>query len=297
MSHFTVAVFTKEGQTVEELLAPYQENNMGDCPREYLEFHSVEDEYRNKYENDGVEMVKMPDGRLLYTWDEEFRVKGQIGFGSGTHQVPDEYEKVFVRHKERYSDFDAFMKEWAGYEGKDLETGKYGYWENPNAKWDWYQIGGRWQGLLLVKDTAKADVGEVSLTVGEGHEDETPAPKGYKWVDSAKIKDIAWDKMCEIAYEERIKSWEEAIQGGNEFISEYVYGVKPEMTKEEYLNKVVAFSTFAVITPDGKWYEKGQMGWWAVVSNEEENWDEKYKERFIDTANPDWILTIVDCHI
>jgi hypothetical protein len=69
------------------------------------------------------------------------------------------------------------------------------------------------------------------------------------------------------------------------------------MTKEEYLNKTSVFSTFAVITPDGKWYEKGQMGWWAVVSNEEEDWNEKYKERFIDTADSEWTLTIVDCHI
>jgi hypothetical protein len=39
------------------------------------------------------------------------------------------------------------------------------------------------------------------------------------------------------------------------------------------------------------------MGWWGISSNEEADWDKKYKERFIDTANPAWILTIVDCHI
>lgn len=37
MSHFTVAVFSDGSKTVEKLLAPYQENNMGDCPKEYLE--------------------------------------------------------------------------------------------------------------------------------------------------------------------------------------------------------------------------------------------------------------------
>ena len=79
MSHFSVAVFTETGteEEVKRLLAPYQENNMGDCPKEYLTF--VEDE-----------------------------------------------------------DFDI-----------DEETGKHGYWENPNAKWDWYQLGGRWPGLLV----------------------------------------------------------------------------------------------------------------------------------------------------
>jgi len=57
------------------------------------------------------------------------------------------------------------------------------------------------------------------------------------------------------------------------------------------------FTTFAVILPDGKWYEKGEMGWWACVSNEEAEWEEKYKERFLDNADPEWTLTIVDCHI
>jgi hypothetical protein len=297
MSHFTVGVFMKEGQTVEELLAPYQENNTGNCPKEYLRFYDVEEEYRKEYENNSVEMVKMPDGRLLYPWDKEFRVKGQFGYGSNTHKVPENYERIQVKFKDKYSDFDTFMKDWAGYENKDPETGKYGYWENPNAKWDWYQIGGRWQGMLLVKDTAKADIGEVSLVVGKGHEDKTPAPKGYKWVDSAKVKDIVWDKMQEITAKEREKTWEEAMDKEYESIREAYFGVKPGMTKEEYLNKMSMFSTFAVITPDGKWYEKGQMGWWAVVSNEEEDWDEKYKERFIDTADPEWTLTIVDCHI
>ena len=38
MSHFTVMVI---GDNPEEQLAPYQENNMGDCPQEYLEFNDL----------------------------------------------------------------------------------------------------------------------------------------------------------------------------------------------------------------------------------------------------------------
>lgn len=32
MSHFTVAVITDSPDNLEKLLAPFQENNMGDCP-------------------------------------------------------------------------------------------------------------------------------------------------------------------------------------------------------------------------------------------------------------------------
>jgi hypothetical protein len=54
MSHFPVLVV---GQDVEQQLAPFQENNMGDCPREYMEFTDHEDDYRHDYDNEGAEMV------------------------------------------------------------------------------------------------------------------------------------------------------------------------------------------------------------------------------------------------
>ena len=60
------------------------------------------------------------------------------------------------------------------------------------------------------------------------------------------------------------------------------------------------FSTYAVVTPDGEWHEKGSMGWWGCSSetaDEAKDWEERYRERFLDSADPDWILTIVDCHI
>lgn len=50
MSHFTVAVFSDGRKMVEELLAPYQENNMGVCPKEYLEFVSATEREREVYE-------------------------------------------------------------------------------------------------------------------------------------------------------------------------------------------------------------------------------------------------------
>lgn len=76
MSHFAVAVISDGTKKVSELLAPYQENNEGTCPKEFLEFHNVEEEHREDYENGGTEYVLMPDGRRLLPWDEEFRVDG-----------------------------------------------------------------------------------------------------------------------------------------------------------------------------------------------------------------------------
>lgn len=52
--------------------------------------------------------------------------------------------------------------------GFEQRNGVWGYWSNPNAKWDWYQLGGRWSGEYL------------------HHRD------GYA-VDQALKRDVDWD--------------------------------------------------------------------------------------------------------
>lgn len=230
MSHFTVAVFTEDnGKTVDALLAPYQENNMGDCPKEYLQF--VEDE----------------DGDL------------------------------------------------------DKEVGKRGYWANPNTKWDWYQVGGRWSGIL--KATCGYD-GYPSITNLLARI--TAKPGRY---DSAKIKDIDFQPDPETR-QRAYRFWEVVVEGSplaegedsRNFFSLYKpeYYIKRYGTKDAYADCESAFTTFAVITPDGQWHGQGEMGWWACSSETPEEalaWETRYRERFLDSANPEWRLTIVDCHI
>lgn len=73
MSHFTVAVITEGVPTTEKIekaLAPYQENNMGDCPKEYMEFHSLSKEYKDEYETGTTERVRLKDGTLVYPWSD-----------------------------------------------------------------------------------------------------------------------------------------------------------------------------------------------------------------------------------
>ena len=108
----------------------------------------------------------------------------------------------------------------AKYFGDSDKDGNIYETTNPDARWDWWEEGGRWEGLLKV---------------------------GSERVNSARVKDIDFDS-------------------------------KP-------------FTTFAVLTPDGEWEE--QDVYWGT----DPNWEKHYKERFIDTAGPDMILTIVDCHI
>lgn len=154
---------------------------------------------------------------------------------------------------------------------------------NPNAKWDWWQVGGRFNWQLETKDGQKTN--------------------------SAKVKDIDF-KIDQRLYKEALRIWEVAVEkdklrpGENKDGFFMLY--RPEFYINRYKNKetyamcVSTFNTYAVITPDGKWHAIGNMGWWGCSSESDEevyDWQVNFKKRFIDTADPEWTLTVVDCHI
>jgi hypothetical protein len=71
------------------------------------------------------------------------------------------------------------------------------------------------------------------------------------------------------------------------------------MPEDEYarIQRNRAISSFAIIK-DGKWYERGEMGWWGMVGNEkdEEVWSEEFTKLF-NSISDDTLVTVVDCHI
>lgn len=301
MSHFAVAVISDGTKTIEELLAPYQENNMGDCPKEYLEFNNVEEEYRQQYENGGATYVFMPDGRRLFPWDEEFRVDGSFGFGSETHEVPEHLEQRLIPYKETFVTFDDYMREWCDYE-KDPETGEYGYWENPNAKWDWWLCGGRWRAQVRASEGDCAPYPKYNFGGETTWEEATDYPLEH--FDQAKLGDMIWDRdeTEEKRLNDQWRAWVdgEEVEGVDDPPPLAVIRTKQYGDRETY---VLCNSTMwwrAVITPDGKWHEVGEMGWWGMSSEsggELVEWARAFKERFIDPYPPEYVLTVIDCHI
>jgi hypothetical protein len=220
MSHFTVLVKVDKDRlekhdgnleaAVGELLAPYQENNMGDCPREYMEFNDVEDEYREEFETKTVEVVVTPDGEMLYPWDTRFNHPVEGDPFEKKRVIPDDCVVKEITMKEKFGDFDTFMQEWAGYRERNPETGKYGYWENPNKKWDWWQIGGRWRGMLRLKEGAPATYGERSAVCVMSAERDGD-PEGYlkddpHMSDIARVGDIDFEGM-DLEVDLKIDDW------------------------------------------------------------------------------------------
>lgn len=118
-------------------------------------------------------------------------------------------------------------------------TGTYKSTYNQNSKWDWYCIGGRWNGKLT----------------------ETPDnTDGY---------------------------------GGE--LAENSLSVTTLL--ERYENTGDLFTFWAVVTPDGAWHEKGEMGWFGLSSNnvEEEAWRDTLLQ--ICRKYPNHNITLIDAHI
>ena len=329
MSHFTVLVCVPPHilathcgnieDAVAEMMAPYQENNMGDCPEEYLEFNETEDENLEEYQSKTSKMVRLTDGRLICRYSVEFREIPQVELiGSVEVEVP---------HTERFDTFEEYMKEYCGYNSRDEKTGKYGYWENPNRKWDYWRIGGRWSGTLYVKPGT-----EQNLTLGRWDsptevEENTSDICQVKELDIPRIeKDMReraekfWDEFAEFRktgkapkdsdpfYNVRSRSMDVGLldvvqdpeegkkRGGvrwgdimphlqeDDSRRDWYDVINQEITKKEFLSEWLGhfcpIRTYAALDESG-WHEPGRMGWWGCSSAEPETRNQ-YGKVFMD---------------
>ena len=160
MSHYYVlarlpGASTNVEQELRNLLDPYREEDDRGRLRQYFEFQDEEDENLLKYTTGGTEMVRVEGGELVSTYDNRFR---KDVFAERV--IPDHLERVYVAHTEKYQTFEEFMKDYCGMT-RDESKGRYGFWTNPNAKWDWYVVGGRYQHRLRTA-TGRVDVCRIS---------------------------------------------------------------------------------------------------------------------------------------
>jgi hypothetical protein len=150
MSHFTVLVEVPLDSSLEQMMIPFfEQGEKGDF---FMVFGPETVSLRDEYKNKTVQKIVMPDGSFKNKWDDEFRVKGTIGIGGNSHKVPEDLERRDILFQDLYDTFEEFLEDWHGMTKEHhFYDGEWGYWSNPNAKWDWYTPGGRWSQLLRLK--------------------------------------------------------------------------------------------------------------------------------------------------
>lgn len=158
------------------------------------------------------------------------------------------------------------------------------YLGNNNAKWDWYQVGGRWSGMLKKLDGTRCD--------------------------ECEVKDLDLSLDTEL-YNKAKRFWEVVVDKQPltdvERPSDFFTMYKPEYYTEMYGDRdnfaksYASFNTFAMLL-DGKWYEQGKMGWFAMSDTTKESL-EKFTDfmdktlRELKKTHPHATVTLVDCHI
>lgn len=208
------------------------------------------------------------------------------------HSETDEIVKGFAEnaeHREKYKTVERFAHEYHGCKGSDPE--RWGYFFNPNAKWDWWVIGGRWLGDLLPKPGVTD-----YLTGRSGVGGNEPGLDGG--VDSLKIENIDFDMMLKGQQDNYAKYWDNTFEKREKDPENYrPWGEDPlETPRDEYIATAPALITFAILDKNGEWIQRGQMGWWGMHTNDTEDWESQYKG-WLAQLNPDDWLTILDCHI
>jgi len=294
MSHFTVMVI---GNNPEDQLAPYDEN---------------------------IQMPKTP-GEIVIEEEKQRFMEYYIKENEDEKSLS--FEQMYEKHGDNWN-------------GNCWEKNSQGEWwdmstYNPDSKWDWYQLGGRWSGeyIKLKKDTKAIAIGEPGVFGNKTGVDaalkgdidwnairnEAEEDAGTKWDEVHKhLEDnkvdmtyIAWSTLRDqykddIDTARKLYGEQEIVKSFNELNKDNKYagfmgdGVTPYLvSREKYVKSKGdgSFSTFAVVK-DYKWYEKGEMGWWGMASNEKEQdtWNQQVW-KLLEGLPDDALISIYDCHI
>jgi len=208
-------------------------------------------------------------------------------------------------NKDAYTTFEEFCLDYCGSEPN--EDGRYGYMTNPNAKWDWFQIGGRYRDRLKMKQPELALKGGGMEAFPTLYRESTD---GYG--DVGLKSDIDFDAMHgnQKDYDEAIRFWEMKIDGSEPTTPEEeeqmkfsyykdAYYTDRYKTKEVYAKCMANFTMWAILK-DGKWYEKGEMGMFGMSGesgDEALEWELNFYDTFIAPLDDNTLITVVDCHI
>jgi hypothetical protein len=314
---------------------------------------AYEDEfYRDPTPSEKILMGSGPHGcggnGAGLSWDSR-NWKDGSGYHTRLHFLPEGWTEEDVP-VQQLKTFGSYIEGWYGYkrldefDTPDLEDEhKHGWYRenskgevievvkrtNPNSKWDFFQIGGRWKGMIRLKPGIKGGAwnGERSRWDDD--------PQAIETFDSARKGDIdieglraearakaanAYDKIHAAIdpYLDSYETWETIMAKYPDDISRArtEYHAQPIMLefkkveddffssidtyltgRDEYLNRASlrGFQTFALLM-GGNWAERGQMGMFATVSNEDQSWESNFAA-IIEGIPEDHWLTIVDCHI
>lgn len=179
---------------------------------------------------------------------------------------------------------------------------------NPNAKWDWFALSPNYF-PTAGGYTSSCPFKEVDFEIARDEKRAVAIAKYDEWekaLSTSQEKTLSFAEClakCDTREQaETLWQTQPAIQymlsgEGWYSLEDPVYHFR--MGREAYIQEAMdgALVPFAVIK-DGTWYERGKMGWWAIVSEEKpmKEWQSFVREIYESLA-PDTLVTCWRCHI
>lgn len=278
MSHFTVAVITADGN-YEQALAPFDEN---------IKVEPYIQETRESI------IQRLKERKL------------DVDSGQSDSFIQEDLANVDWNNDD--SILKAYMDYWKDGEQFD-KNGNLLTTYNPQAKWDWYSLGGRWCGSLKLKHpvdyTKQSEPSLLQLmddtkTVIDTLSDELLTDHAQvKDIDfSPNLKDVEFHKrFWEInVLEYPLKEGEDAKTYDSFYNKKYYLENYGDM--DTYIKCNTEFFTYALLY-HGQWLEPGTMGWFGCSNANKESYAQ-YRQKFfeiINNLNPEDWISVVDCHI
>jgi hypothetical protein len=199
---------------------------------------------------------------------------------------------------------------------------------NPDSKWDWWVVGGRWRGSLPLKPNAEGDLGDLSWVhdgvdnrMYEGGVDVARLGDidfDFKRLKAGEIAAATWDKANEIrdgreippvppvgSEREDYQRWwaDPVVADLKQFVG--MMGAPDDIVelcgdRETYIERAraAAVPAFATLTSRG-WLEPGRMGWWGISTDDTESRDRYYEKvnSILASLPPETMVWVVDVHI
>ena len=333
MSHFNVVVALESPDGLADALAPFDENKEVEPYRNYKDGaaadHWLYGALKRADEDDrnGTGMLPYRPDELGWSSssskDAPEVQRGKIAANAALFRSlpsPVTWADIVELHNARYGE-DSDPMLYDELSGRAYQMSTY----NPDSKWDWYQVGGRWTGHFRARrgaermdviygqpgfmtpansDPRKCDGGPKRaldlkarwLKLVDG------IPEARPWREFAdligKVDGYGIDRAREeYGSQPRVQ----AIRGtdydrfGTSSIETYQ---KPERQFVE-LQRAQAVPGFALLTLEGRWMAPGRMGWFGSSSDSESDRAGYYEaaNAYIESLSDSTWLIAVDCHI
>ncbi len=180
-----------------------------------------------------------------------------------------------------------------------------GEWFREDSRWDWWVVGGRWTGAIAPSGydpfTDPANQERCFLCDGTG---DRPGWVTYgPGEDGARIFADDWAEKCNGCNGCHGKGNRLAFQFQE--CDEDVVPVSRLAPKTYDLEdgSQVKFLPTAIVTPDGRWHERGRVGWLGELIDDEGGNEEKSRALWeaavaaILEQHPAATAVLVDCHV